>query len=739
MEPADLGQVGPYRLVRELGRGGMGVVYEAHHPSFDRPLAVKRLLADQAAEVERVRFLREAELLARVRHPNIVTVHDLGTAPNGDPYLVTDLVPGEALDSILRHGPLEPLRAAALVADLAGAVEAIHAVGILHRDLKPANVIVRPDGSPVLLDFGLARELAGERLTQTGEVMGTPAYMSPEQANGVTSGLDRRCDVYGLGGVLYSALCGELPFEGASFVEVLSKLLKHDPAWPRALRPEVPESLDAIVRCAMQKVPRGRYESAGALAEELRRVLGGEAPLALASAPGPRRGLRVLAGALLLLLAAGGGLAAWSVVYDQAPSPTPSPSAAPTAAPSATPSLAPLPGGQLACGVLSDGEGTGTGDTWAWFLGGEPRYAAAVNQEERVLRAWRVDVAPPVPAPALTLPSSGGRELRFARADPVGPRLAVVERLRGVKERYWAAVYALGGAGWSRAWEVEVEELHPLPGAVDEELMRHRLDFSPDGQRLAVVMPHGVVRILDASSGEVQTTLIAPHERREYELDGERGTCNRRPSSFGALRFAGPRLVIGILDTSVRFGTPKEPDPEYLGCVVWDLDDPTLTPRLIQAPNQAGTALAVWGEEVALGFQQHRVATGKLAAAELGADLPVDETLRRYSDVPGARAGSLNYPARWLEYAAQGQVIVAGAGDTKYQVDGGELRWWRRADQPGQSAWRLEGVMLSIGGVPAGKRQINTFQLDPGERYVLLGRRAGRVELLEWVSDRGWR
>ena len=166
--------VGPYQVVRELGRGGMGLVLEVRHPDVPRPLALKLILDQEADDTALARFGREAQLLARVRHPNVVVVHQLGRAPEG-PYLVTELVAGESLEAQVRRGPLAPERAARITRALADALVAVHAEQVLHRDLKPQNVILRADGSPVLLDFGLARAQGGEKLTQTGTSLGTPA------------------------------------------------------------------------------------------------------------------------------------------------------------------------------------------------------------------------------------------------------------------------------------------------------------------------------------------------------------------------------------------------------------------------------------------------------------------------------------------------------------------------------------------------------------------------------------
>jgi tRNA A-37 threonylcarbamoyl transferase component Bud32 len=270
-------RIGPYQIVRKLGQGGMGVVYEARHPMVPRRLALKLVLERNASEKARARFFREAEALARVKHPAVVQVHQLGRAPEG-PYLVQELVEGEPLSKLTRAGPLDPARAARIAATLARAVQAVHDIDVVHRDIKPQNVMIRPDGAPVLLDFGLARDQNAESLTKTGELLGTPAYMPPEQTSGEA---ERRSDVYAVGAVLYEMLTGAPPFTADSAIQIIHAILSRDPVWPRVSRPEVSEGLDAIVRVAMAKKVVARYPSAAALAEDLERELAGEPPIAL--------------------------------------------------------------------------------------------------------------------------------------------------------------------------------------------------------------------------------------------------------------------------------------------------------------------------------------------------------------------------------------------------------------------------------------------------------------------------
>ncbi|MGE0713546.1 MAG: protein kinase [Planctomycetota bacterium] len=311
LRPGDA--LGPYRIEGELGRGGMGVVYRVRHPELG-PLALKLILTTRASPVELERFAREAEALARVQHPHVVRVHQLGRAAQG-PYLVTELVEGETLQAALRRGPLEPERAARLMLRLCAAVEAVHAVGLLHRDLKPANVILRASPAagatpelddPVLLDFGVVQDEGAERLTQTGQLVGTPSTMSPEQANGERAAFGPATDVYGLGVLLYAALEGQGPFEGrGGLVAAIRAVLTEPPPWPS--RANLPPTLVAIAERALAKEPGERYPDAGALARDLERFLAGEQT---AAQPARRRwtGPAGLALAAALSLSVAGGL-----------------------------------------------------------------------------------------------------------------------------------------------------------------------------------------------------------------------------------------------------------------------------------------------------------------------------------------------------------------------------------------------------------------------------------------------
>jgi WD40 repeat protein/predicted Ser/Thr protein kinase len=280
--------VGDYELLEELGRGGMGVVYKAYQKSLGRTVAVKMLLAGRLASEEFVtRFHSEASAAALLRHPNIVAIHDVG-CDRGQHYFSMDYVAGRTLADMTRDGPLPPRRAAEYVRTLAVAMQHAHEHGIMHRDLKPSNVIIDPADQPHITDFGLAKAITADiGLTVTGQVLGSPSYMSPEQADASRGKPGPHTDVYGLGATLYHLLTGRPPFMGMDYAETLRQLLMVDPVSIRLLNAAVPVDLETICLKCLEKEPTRRYVSAQALAEDLRRFLAGEPILARAiGAPG---------------------------------------------------------------------------------------------------------------------------------------------------------------------------------------------------------------------------------------------------------------------------------------------------------------------------------------------------------------------------------------------------------------------------------------------------------------------
>jgi eukaryotic-like serine/threonine-protein kinase len=279
-------KIGRYEILHELGHGAMGTVYKAQDPKIGRVVAIKTLsAAGQGAELEhyRARFLVEAKSAGRLNHPNIVTVHDVTDDEFGRPCLVLEFVEGTTLDRLVIEEQLTLARLLELLAQTARALAFAHAHGIIHRDVKPANIMVTKTGVAKLSDFGIAK-LEGTSMTIAGQVMGTPAFMSPEQCTG--SALDHRSDIFSFGAVLYTLCVGEKPFPGDSFTTVAYKVVHADPAPARSLNPTLPEQLDAILGRCLAKDPADRYASADVLAadlEILRTTLGAQD--AAASAP----------------------------------------------------------------------------------------------------------------------------------------------------------------------------------------------------------------------------------------------------------------------------------------------------------------------------------------------------------------------------------------------------------------------------------------------------------------------
>jgi hypothetical protein len=266
--PATGGRLGPYLLRAELGRGGMGVVFEAWDEDGQRAVAVKLLRAVDAGPQSLVRFAREARAVARLEHENIVRVHDVGEDPS-HPYLVMELVVGQTLEEWLKteRSQTEALRVAERIAR---ALHYAHEEGVAHRDVKPANVMIDAEGRPVLMDFGLAVDLGAlTRLTATGQIMGTPKYMAPEQVEGDLQAVGVASDVYSLGAVLYRALCGRAPFEAHTPTALFKKVLLDPPTPLRSLNPAVSAELEALVLRCLAKDPSDRFPTAAALADGL--------------------------------------------------------------------------------------------------------------------------------------------------------------------------------------------------------------------------------------------------------------------------------------------------------------------------------------------------------------------------------------------------------------------------------------------------------------------------------------
>jgi WD40 repeat protein len=266
-----------YEVQKVLGYGGMGVVYKAWHLRLNRPVALKMLLAGPCARPEQLeRFQREAQAIARLRHPNIVQIYEVGDA-DGRPYFAMEFIEGGSLVDRFHNVPQPAHQVAALVATLAEAVHAAHQSGIVHRDLKPANILLTADGTPKVTDFGLARRLEDNGgLTLSGAVLGTPSYMAPEQARGDKQAIGPATDVYALGAILYEGLTGRPPFHGETSTATLQQVVADEPVPPGRLNPQVPRDLTTICLKCLSKEPQRRYFSAADLAADLGRFLRNE-------------------------------------------------------------------------------------------------------------------------------------------------------------------------------------------------------------------------------------------------------------------------------------------------------------------------------------------------------------------------------------------------------------------------------------------------------------------------------
>jgi len=356
--PDPIPPIGRYEILRELGRGAMGVVYEARDPALSRNIALKAILPAPFGEKEgfEARFFEEARIAARLSHPGIVVVHDVGRDPSsGVLYIALEHLRGKTLAELAEAGPLDWREVCRLGAQIARALYHAHEQGVIHRDMKPANVMLLPSGETKIMDFGIARiETARFRLTNPGEFVGTPLYTAPEQAT--TGEVDARTDVFSLGSIAYTLLAGRPAFAARRIPDIVDRVVRYDPPPPSRIVPGIPVYVDRVIGRAMAKEPAHRYPDAQTLAEDLEEVLAGRAPAhvsevarvaaaatwasprAVPEAPGPAAS-EPAEGELLEVREDTLELALRSLVEETA---TPAPTAAP-AAPESPPPAAPEP------------------------------------------------------------------------------------------------------------------------------------------------------------------------------------------------------------------------------------------------------------------------------------------------------------------------------------------------------------------------------------------------------------
>ena len=278
--------IGNYEIIREIARGGMGVVYQAKDPDLDKIVALKTIIAGEAADsIDIERFRREAKLTSQLEHPNIVKIHEVGLQENLH-YYTMDFVDGVSLSDYVKENKPSLRKLLKIILQVAQSLGAAHTKGIIHRDIKPSNILVDKSGKPFLTDFGLARQKDGkDGLTMSGVAIGTPAYMSPEQAEGRIREIDQRSDIYSLGAVFYELLCGKPPFSGNSLAETLQMILTKDPIRVKQEVPNIPLKVETICLKCLKKPRNQRYPNAKALIRDIERFLKGDEIKAKRSVP----------------------------------------------------------------------------------------------------------------------------------------------------------------------------------------------------------------------------------------------------------------------------------------------------------------------------------------------------------------------------------------------------------------------------------------------------------------------
>jgi eukaryotic-like serine/threonine-protein kinase len=558
---------GDYELLAEIARGGMGVVYKARQTQLNRIVAVKMILAGELADRDDVRrFLVEAEAAAGLDHPAIVPVYECGQI-EGRHFFSMGFIDGQSLAGLLAAGPLPPREAAAMLLRVAEAVNYAHGRGVIHRDLKPSNILLDRDGQPRVSDFGLAKRVTGNSgLTHTGQALGTPSYMPPEQAAGKLAEIGPASDVYALGAVLYAMLTGRPPFQAATPLDTLRQSLEQEPVPPRRLNANVPRDLETIALKCLQKQPRKRYATAQELAEELRRFLAGEPIRARRASQterlwrwaGRNKSLAASLGAvaLLLMLATAGATVAAAyfrqqkgvesaLASDKTELAEKYASAAKSAEAAQRQAETTLADMQTTQGVLAAERGD-AGTALVWFANAAGLTPHDPNrQRENRLRAvnWMRETTLPIAAIALE------QTPKLAQFQPYGSLLLT-----------------LGRGGRCLVWDVRDDA--PLPWT-DGLTNVAAACWSPDGGRIAVGPTTGalpglvqsrLVQVRAATSGGVIAQVVHPEPITSlaFSPDGRR------------LAIAGRLVQVWRLDDDNPVLEHEWPHPQWVDSLMFD-------------------------------------------------------------------------------------------------------------------------------------------------------------------------
>jgi WD40 repeat protein len=511
-------EIGDYELLKEIGRGGMGVIYQARQRSLDRVVALKLIRAGALAKADGVaRFKQEAAATARLRHPGIVAVHDVGEH-EGHHFYSMDLVPGRSLAAALHEGPLAPRPAADCVRAVAEAIHFAHERGVIHRDLKPSNILLDGEGEPHVSDFGLAKLLQSDsELTLSGAVLGSPSYMPPEQARGQHAEVSARSDVYALGAILYECLTGRPPFAAATPLETMKLVVEQDAIAPRAINPALPRDLETICLKCLQKAPSHRYATAQSIADELGRFLRNEPIQARPStmlerswkwayrhpARAALAALAVVAPAVIItvLMVMGGKLAyERNIALQHGRTANTAATRAETEARQANDARAETRQNLYAADMLLAQHALDDGN-----LGLARRLVDAYRGPQRMTDdALRMTIGTPSPTP----PSGRGNEVQTQKDRDLLTPAAISADLRGFEWRHL----------WKRC---RGEQLYTLHGHSDGV---YCVAFSPDGTLLASGDEKGAVKLWDVASRSLVATL-APSQVRivrvSFSADGQ--------------------------------------------------------------------------------------------------------------------------------------------------------------------------------------------------------------------------